>query len=52
MVDAGTDVDALIDEAVLAEYRKRGYWRSPRPLRQPDRNSRQRPRRSYFTQPG
>ena len=30
MVVAGIDVDALIDEAVLAEYRERGYWRSPR----------------------
>lgn len=27
---AGIDVDALIDARVLAEYRERGYWRSPR----------------------
>ena len=30
MVVEGIDVDALIDEDVLAEYRERGYWRSPR----------------------
>ena len=30
MVVDGIDVTALIDEPVLAEYRERGYWRSPR----------------------
>ena len=30
MVVEGTDVDALINEDVVAEYRDRGYWRSPR----------------------
>ena len=30
MVVEGIDVDALIDHKVLAEYRERGYWRSPR----------------------
>ena len=44
MVVDGIDVDALIDHKVLAEYRERGYWRSPQLF---DRDTTARLRRAH-----
>ena len=44
MVVEGTDVGALINEDVIAEYRERGYWRSPRLF---DRDTTARLRRAH-----
>ncbi|MDE0230298.1 MAG: phytanoyl-CoA dioxygenase family protein, partial [Spirochaetaceae bacterium] len=44
MVVDGVDVAALIGEEVLAEYRERGYWRSPRLF---DRDTTARLRRAH-----